>query len=115
MKRLISLLFAAAPLAVGLFRALGPHHDLRFLAMAVVALLVATLFLSVARKPGSPTPSWSMSAAAFVAATALAACVTYLMGAPAAAGVWMVAVVMAFCCVASAWLGARAGGVGRAT
>lgn len=64
------------------------------LAMAAAAF-VGTLILTAIGKSVARVPT--TSAAVFFVATVLAACVAYLMGATAAAGIWPVAIVFGIC------------------
>jgi hypothetical protein len=98
----LSILFAVAPFAFGLFRFLETRSDVRMLWMAFASFLGALLVRAIAKRRGrKPNVVLTFSAVTLVVATLLAAATAYLLGATAPAGVWLVAFVLAFCWVAS--------------
>ena len=95
---LLSFLFAAAPFALALVRAVQTGHDMRLLWMALASFVGATVVMAVA-KAGSRKPSLVLSlTGAFVVATLLAGLAAFADGARAAPGIWAVAVVFGLCC-----------------
>jgi hypothetical protein len=98
----LSILFAVAPFAFGLFRFFATRSDLRLMWMAFASFLGAVLVRAIARRRGRQrNVLLRLSAATLVVATLLAAATAYLLGATAAAGVWLVAFVLALCWAAS--------------
>ncbi|AHG92631.1 hypothetical protein J421_5096 (plasmid) [Gemmatirosa kalamazoonensis] len=104
MRRLLALLFTAAPFVAGAIAALSVRHDLRMLCMALAATLVARLVVVAAPARWGRGPAVG---AALAAATGAAAVVAILFGARAPFGVGAVAVVLAGCATAGAALGAQ--------
>lgn len=98
----LSILFAIAPFAFGMIRAFQTSHDFRLLWIAFASFLGA-LVVRVIAKTRSPQLNsvLALSALTFVIAVLLAGLTAYLLGATAAAGVWGVAFVLAFCWAAS--------------
>jgi|SoiMetStandDraft_2_1073263.scaffolds.fasta_scaffold23107_3 hypothetical protein len=97
----LSILFAAAPFALGLIRAVTAR-DPRMLWMAFAAFVGAALVRMMgkdrdSRSTGVVTPS----AVTLVIGTALAGSVAYTLGARAAAGIWPVALILGLCLAAS--------------
>ena len=91
--RVLAVLFAMAPLAFGSKR-LMDAHDYRMLAMAVAAFAGTMIVTAIGRSRGGSGVS---AGVVFFVATVIAACVAYLLGARAAAGVWPVAIVFGLC------------------
>ena len=102
MLRLLSLLFAMAPFGFAMLRFVSTGSDLRMLWMACAAMVGAVVVVAI-RKDRSPTTSIAI----FVLGTLLAGLTGYLLGATAAAGIWLVAIALAFCFAASHSLAAR--------
>ncbi|MGQ0641586.1 MAG: hypothetical protein ACT4P6_12600 [Gemmatimonadaceae bacterium] len=86
----ISILLAAAPFAVAMFRALGAQRDLRFLWMAAAALLGAMLVRLVGTRRFQ-RPNVLLVFSVLVAATVFAAATAVLLGTSAAPGIFAVA------------------------
>ena len=98
----LSIVFAVAPFAFGLFRFLATRSDLRMMWMAFASFLGALLVRAIAKRRGrEPNTVWTFSAITLLIATLLAAATAYSLGATAAAGVWPVAFVLALCWAAS--------------
>ena len=108
-KRLLSILFAAAPFAFGLIRFVQTGHDARMLWMALASGIGAAAVIMIARGRSRRMGVAALSAIVLAVATLLAAAAAYLLGARAAAGVWLVALVLALCWTASYVLSALAG------
>jgi len=107
MRRLLTLLFTAAPFVAGAMAALSVRHDTRMLWMALAATLVArlaTVAVPMRRGDGGTAVT---AAVAFVAASVAAAVVARLFGARAVFGVGAVAVVLAGCATVGAVLDRR--------
>ena len=100
----LAVLSALAPFVFGVIRAVTTGHDYRMLAMAFVAFLGVLVLTAIGRSGGAATST----PAVFFVATILAACVAYLMGATAAAGIWPVAIVFGACYAISNVLRKRA-------
>jgi len=93
----LSLLFAAAPFGFGLIRAVSAR-DLRMLWMACAAFVGAAVVRMTGKGRGRESKMvLTMSAVTLFIAAALAGSTAYLLGATAAAGIWPVAFVLAFC------------------
>jgi hypothetical protein len=91
---LLSILFAAAPFAFGLLRALRTGSDIRMLWMALASFLGAAVVMVFVKARGERSKSvLALSAVVFVIATLLAGLAALLLGATAPAGVWGVAIV----------------------
>jgi len=104
-----AVVFAAAPIAFALIRALQSGHDLRMLWMAIAALVGAAAAAALGgmnrRRGRGRVAVWL---AAIVVGTALAAVVGRLLGATAMIGVILVAFVLAGCWATSLAIGAIA-------
>lgn len=100
-----AVLFGAAPLCFGLFRAWQTGYDFRMVWMAMAASLFAAgvLASSIGRRR-SRRAVRRQSAVIFVVATLLAGGTGFVFGATAGPGVWMVAVVLGFCLAAASVL-----------
>jgi hypothetical protein len=96
MSYLLSLIFAAAPFAVALIRAVQTGRDLRLLWMALGGF-VAAAAVTVVAKSRRGTPRVVSSVGTFVLATLVAGAVAMLLGARAAPGIWAVAGVFGLC------------------
>ena len=98
----LSILFAIATFAFGMIRAFQTGQDFRLLWIATASFLGA-LVVRVSTKSRSTMPNniFALSFLTFVVAALLAGATAYLLGATAAAGVWGVAFVLAFCWSAS--------------
>jgi hypothetical protein len=91
---LLSLLFAIAPFAFGVLRALRPGHDLRMLWMAFAAFLGASAIEAIGKaRSHKGKLVVAFSALTFIVTTLAAAMTGYLLGATSAPGVWGVAIV----------------------
>ena len=100
--RILSVVFAAAPFVFALIRALNARSDLRMLWMALAALLgTSAVMLTGQVRQRAPRAVLSLSAIALLVGTLLAAWTAVRLGATAAAGIWPVSFVLAFCWVAS--------------
>ncbi|HUQ81178.1 MAG TPA: hypothetical protein VM076_08575 [Gemmatimonadaceae bacterium] len=102
MLRLLSLVFAMAPFGFAMLRFVSTGSDLRMLWMACAAMVGAVIVVAIRKDSSTAT-----SAAIFVVGTLLAGITARLLGATAAAGIWLVAIVLAFCFAASHALAAR--------
>jgi hypothetical protein len=88
-RRILGVVFTAAPFVAAVIAAAGARHDLRFTWMAIVATTVSRLVFAVSRV------SARTLGVSFVAGTLSAAVVALLAGARAPSGVIAVALVMA--------------------
>ncbi|HEX5830898.1 MAG TPA: hypothetical protein VFY16_07965 [Gemmatimonadaceae bacterium] len=106
---ILSVVFAAAPFTFALIRAFSGRYDLRMLWMAMAALVGAftVMTLDRARRRGS-RGIVALSTLALLAATLLAGVTAYQLGATAAAGIGLVALVLGLCWGASFALNALA-------
>jgi hypothetical protein len=95
-RRTLSIVFAVAPFAAALLRAVQTGRDLRLLWMALAAFVAAAAVTAVAKSRGV-TPAVAASVGAFVVATLAAGAAAMLLGATAAPGIWAVAGVFGFC------------------
>jgi hypothetical protein len=109
--RLIAFLPAAVPVVFALVRALRTGHDLRYVWMALAAIVATALVMKVggARRRG-PAAVMALTAAAAIASAALATLVAIVLGATAGAGIAVVSVVFGVCCAASGALDAFSAG-----
>jgi hypothetical protein len=108
---LLSILFAVAPFAFALIRAHSSRNDLRMLWMALASLLVVTpIMLAGKVRRRQPAGVFALVIIALVAATLVAGWLAYRLGATAAAGIWPVSFVLAFCWAMSFALNALARG-----
>jgi hypothetical protein len=99
-----SVLLAAAPFGFGSIRAMAAG-DLRMMWMAVAAFLGFMLVRIVMRDRGRPRSGVAASSfLTLLAAMALAGSTAYLLGATAAVGIWLVALMLALCLAASSAL-----------
>ncbi len=111
--RLLSIAFAALPLAFGLVRAVSTGNDLRYVWVALASLLGAAAIMAVARSSrGGPLVAVAMSAAVFVTSTFLAMLAALLLGTRMALGMLVVAASFGLCCAASCLLDKLAGSRG---
>ena len=100
--RILAILFAAAPPAFALIRALNARSDLRMLWMALTSLVGVSIVMAMGDvRRRERRGVLSQSAIALVVATLLAGWTAIRLGATAAAGIWPVSFVLAFCWVAS--------------
>jgi hypothetical protein len=102
MLRLLSLVFAMAPFGFAMLRFVSTGTDLRMLWMTCAAMVGAGIVIAVRKDRSTST-----SIAVFVVGTLLAGITGYLLGARAAAGIWLVAIALAFCFAASHVFAAR--------
>jgi hypothetical protein len=99
---ILSIFFAIAPFALGLIRAFQTGWDLRILLVAFASLLGALVVRVIAKTRSRNQNSVLMlSVLTFTLSALFAGLTAYLLGATAAAGVWGVAFVLAFCWTAS--------------
>jgi hypothetical protein len=108
MRRLLAVLFTAAPFVAASIAALSARRDLRMMWMALAATLVARLVIGAMRGRRSSTAT----AAALALATVAASAVAFSMGARGAVGIVMVAAVLAGCATAGSVLARRPQAVG---
>ena len=108
MTRLLSILFALAPLAFGGVRAFNAH-DLRVLWMALASGVVVAVVV-MARRSAANRSSFALGRAllALLLGIAAASATGYALGARAWAGILGIATVLAFCWVLSFVFGAVA-------
>jgi hypothetical protein len=100
--KVLSMLFAAAPLLVSLVPVAGPRRDVRFLSMALAAFGAAALVRLVGqRRAGWSRAVVSRGLVTLAVATLVAAPVGFLLGATASLAVWPVALVFGLCFAAS--------------
>ena len=100
--RLLAIIFAVAPIAFSLIRAIRAQHDFRMLWMACAALAGAAVVLAVGGAPRRRTRDLlQLALVALLAAVLLAGFTAMRLGATAAAGIWPVAFVLSVCWVAS--------------
>ena len=98
----LSILFGAAPFAFGLIRRVRTGYDLRYLWVAVAALIGATVGMAVGKAyRRQPSVTVALSAASFVIATLLATGAALLLGMRLGPGVLVVGSAFGFCCAAS--------------
>jgi hypothetical protein len=96
--RVVSLLFAAAPLSFGVIRAVRTGSDLRYVWVALGALVGATAVTAVGRAYGaSRQGAVVLSAAVFVIASLIAVLVALLLGTNLGPGIAVVAAAFGFC------------------
>ena len=97
----LSILFGAAPFAFGLVRAVRTGYDLRYVWVAVAALIGATVGMAVGKAYSRrPSVTVALSAASFVLATLLAIGAALLVGTRLGPGVLVVGSAFGFCCAA---------------
>lgn len=96
--RVLSIAFAAAPVAFALIRALATGSDLRFVWLALASFVGVALVMRVGqarrRRAGAIV---ALAAIAFAVAASLAAATAWLLGARSATSVWFVSAGFAFC------------------
>ena len=92
--KVLSMLFGLAPIVFGANRCVTTGSDYRMFAMAVASFVGAMIMVQTGKGRAGVAAS---SGAVFFVATVIAACVAYLMGATAAAGIWAVAIVFGLC------------------
>ena len=108
MTRLLSILFALAPLAFGAIRALNAH-DLRVLWMAIASGIVVAAVVMLRRSAANRSSMALGRALLALLLGAVAASATgYALGARAWSGILGVAFVLAFCWIVSFVFGAVA-------
>jgi hypothetical protein len=95
---LLSIIFAVAPIGFALIRAHSSRNDLRMLWMALASLLVVAPVMFAGRVwRRQPMGVLTLAAIALTAATLVDGWIAYRLGATAAAGIWPVSFVLAFC------------------
>jgi len=99
----LSILFAAVPFAFGLIRAVSTGYDVRYLWMALAALLGAVIAVQTARNR-KPTGVLALSALVLVIATLLAGIAAFILGAKSVVAAGIVALAFGFCWAASSAL-----------
>ena len=105
---ILAILCAAVPFAFGVIRAVQTGSDFRYLWMALASYIGAgAVMLFLRARDRNRNVLLGQSTVAFVVATLLAAITGYLLGARAAAGIWIVSAAFGFCCASSAALLAR--------
>jgi hypothetical protein len=103
----ISILFAAAPVAFAVVRAIRTGYDLRYLWMAIAALLGARVAMAAGKaRTRTPSTVFALAAIALVVGTLLAGLTARLLGATAAPVMWVVAFAFGGCCAMSGALDA---------
>jgi hypothetical protein len=103
--RIASVLAAAVPVTFGLIRAVSTGDDVRYLWLAVAAILGSMVVMHVGRGASDPAHiSVRRALAAVVAGAVSAAATAILMGATAGPGVAIVAVAFGLCTGTSAVL-----------
>lgn len=101
----LSILLATVPFAFALIRAARTGYDLRYLWVAVAALLGAMAFMAAGKASSRrPRVVVALSAGAGVMATLLAVLVALLLGTTAGPGMLVVASGFGFCFAASCLL-----------
>ncbi len=103
----LAVLFAMAPIVFGSVRLVSTGNDYRMLTMAVASFVGVAIITVIGQSRAGVATS---AGAVFFVATVIAACVAYLMGATAAAGIWPVAIVFGICYAASDILRKRSRG-----
>ena len=104
-----SILFAIAPVACGVFRAVSSQYDLRMLWMALASFAGATLVMVLGRSRRRESRAlYGLSALAFAVATLCAGWTAIRLGATAPFGIWAVASVLSASWAASYALDALA-------
>jgi peptidoglycan/LPS O-acetylase OafA/YrhL len=103
----LSILFAAVPFAFALVRAVRTGDDLRYLWVALAALLGATLAMAMGRTRRTWT-SLGLGFTIFVLATLFATAAALLLGTQFGPGVWLVGSGCGVCLAASSVLYALA-------
>jgi hypothetical protein len=96
--RFLAILAALVPFAFAAIRAITTGSDLRYLWMALAAVLGVTVVVVLA-KPRSRARNevLARSAGALVLATLLAGSAGYLLGARASYSIWIVAIAFGLC------------------
>ena len=107
-SELLSILFGAVPFAFALVRAVRTGHDLRYLWVALAALLGATIAMAI-RKAHRTRTSLGLGLTAFVLATLLATAMALFLGTQFGPGVLLVASGCGGCLAASCVLYALGG------
>ena len=107
MSRSLSILFGAVPLAFALVRAVRTGDDLRYLWVALAALLGATIAMAM-RNARRMRTSLGLGLTAFVLATLLATAMALLLGTQFGPGVLLVVSGYGACLAASCVLYALA-------
>ena len=102
---ILSILFAAIPLAFALVRAFRTGNDLRYLAIALASWVAVALVMMIGKaRQRAPKSVVAIAAVAFVVATLLTGWIAILRGTKAGFGVWAVAAFFSFCWATSAAL-----------
>ncbi len=97
-----SVLFASAPVAFGVIRAIRSGHDLRYLWLALAALLGAAVVMAVGKaRTQELNVVLILTVGAWVVATLLAVLTVRLLGVTMAPVGWLVAFVFGGCCAIS--------------
>lgn len=105
----LAILFAAAPLAFAVIRAVRTGYDLRYLWVALASLLGTTVVMAVGKASNrKPHEAIALSVAVFVVATLLAVLAAWLLGTSVGPGILVVASAFGFCCATSCLLHALA-------
>lgn len=103
-----AILFAAAPLAFGLIRAVETGTDFRYLWVAIASFIGALVLMAIGKPRGqTPSPIPALPAIVFVVTTLIAAATAFLLGARSAPAVLAVASAFGLCWTASCALYAR--------
>lgn len=103
---LLSILFAAAPFAFALVRALQTGDDLRLLWMAFASYIGASVVMVIGKaRSRKPNVALAFSAVVLLIATLLAGATAFMLGATASPGIWAVAFFFGICWAVSCALG----------
>lgn len=103
--KVLSIFVAAVPFAFGLIRAVKSGSDVRYLWVALAALLGAMAVMAAGKAFGRMPPmTVALSACAFVISTLCAVLAALLLGTMAGPGMLVVASGFGFCCAAGCWL-----------
>ena len=101
----LSLVFAALPVAFAVIRAVRTGHDVRYLWVALAALLGAATVMAIGQgSRRTPLAAVTLSAAALVAALLLATLAALLLGTTFGRGILVVTFSFALCCAASCFV-----------
>jgi hypothetical protein len=99
---LLSILFAAAPFAFALIRALSTGYDLRLFWMAFASLLGSAVVIGTGKaRSRKLSRIFAMSAVVLVIAALFAVFAAWLLWSLASVGVWLFAIVFGVCWAAS--------------
>ncbi|MFL5574900.1 MAG: hypothetical protein ACJ79S_02880 [Gemmatimonadaceae bacterium] len=95
---LLSIVFAAAPIAFALTRAFNSRYDLRMLWMALASFVGATAVMAIGQaRRRTPRGIVALSAVALAVAMLLAGWTALRLGATSAPGIWLVSFVLGSC------------------